>query len=217
MSFLAALCGCWTRSNPSSPQEDHPPNQHHHTNTHHPVPSNNNTADEDPGNDGYNPIIPLPAYTPRPQSIHEKTLEAHLRDPPLSSTDTNTDAFPPYTDEKSVPYAYTPPSQRPEDLTSDVSSAISFPSSYGNTSTATRDTPPPPYSPRGWSPAPSRRSMSISSVVQRQLVMTQIAQPRPVFHRPDGRTRERAGSRRSLDEVVVGRRERDRRLSWESR
>ncbi|KAA8647444.1 hypothetical protein EYZ11_004065 [Aspergillus tanneri] len=30
----------------------------------------------------------LPAYTPRPRSIHEKTLEAHMRDPPVSNTTT---------------------------------------------------------------------------------------------------------------------------------
>lgn len=92
----------------------------------------------------------------------------------------------------------------------DVSSAFSFQSSYGNTSTATRETPPPPYS-AGVSPTPSRRTtVSVSSAILRQQQMVNIAQPQPVFQRPEWMVRS---PRYSVD---VGEEVGSRRFSWES-
>ncbi|KAF9893590.1 hypothetical protein FE257_010902 [Aspergillus nanangensis] len=211
MAFFSFLCGCWTRPNTPLPQNPNPDFQPHRHQDGPPTTSVTNGLNID--DDGYSHVTPLPAYTPRPQSINEKTLEAHMRDPPISSTDAQ------FRDEKSRfifddSYSnndtHTPRSQRPEDLTSDVSSAISFPSSYGNTSTATRETPPPPYSPRAWSPVPSIRRMSISSAGFPP--MTQIVQPRPVFQRLD-----RCSARRSLHEESPPLGPESRRFSWESR
>lgn len=161
----------------------------------------------------------------------EKTLEAHMRDGPISNETTHQHAQPdpaaePSTDEKQrlaleeavntsgspnyntyYPYTTHP---RPEEVSSDVSSAVSFPSSYGNTSTATRETPPPPYSPPFLSPAPSR-SMSVSSTHQPQ-IPNAITQPRPVF--------QPAGERSSIDEQIASMSltpiPRPARYSWES-
>ena len=174
MTVFSLLCGCFRRPT------DHPPRDHPHDHrrpresdpdpTQHgpPMGSDSQTSPESV-DAGYAAITPLPAYTPHPVDVREKTLEAHLRDPPLSS-----ESYPHHTadpDAKSSfhnHYYYYNPHFHPhnsknnynnnnEDLTSDVSSAISFTSSYGNTSTATRETPPPPYSPRGVSPSPSWR------------------------------------------------------------
>ncbi|KAL4990913.1 hypothetical protein BDW68DRAFT_153613 [Aspergillus falconensis] len=160
------------------------------------------------------PYTPRPGMD---MTTQEKTLAAHMRDPSISNETYRHNQHHQYstaTDEKQrlaweevaaansnststsasdSPYPYYPyypyhTHPRPEEVSSDVSSAISFPSSYGNTSTATRETPPPPYSPRAFSPAPSRRSMSISSAyrhqqnqMQMQLPMPVITQPAPVF------------------------------------
>ncbi|KAL4780630.1 hypothetical protein BJX76DRAFT_337492 [Aspergillus varians] len=201
-----------------------------------PIPNHNiNTLEANPPQDGYNQIAPLPAYTPRPMSVQEKTLEAHMRDPSISNEtyhhhhhhhNNNNTQIPLTTDEKqrlaweeatNFPDYYPYYShQRSEEVSSDASSAFSFPSSYGNTSTATRETPPPPYSPRVLSPAPSR-SMSISSAYRNsQMQMAPITQPPPVFTRPDaGRP-----SRRSIDEQLASTTSapttRLTRASWES-
>ncbi|KAI9039038.1 uncharacterized protein KD926_010022 [Aspergillus affinis] len=165
---------------------------------------------------GYTSPPDLPAYTPRRDSIHEKTLEFHMRDPSISSASASFDQnqqsqHSDYPDEKAhYQYDQDPSlnsplrnSNRPEDLSSDVSSAISFTSSYGNTSTATRETPPPPYSPREGSPVPGR-SRSVSSVSGRGMgwavgvptQMMQIAQPRPVFQRRETLMRSFVARRR---------------------
>ncbi|KAB8255934.1 hypothetical protein BDV32DRAFT_129926 [Aspergillus pseudonomiae] len=219
MSMFNILCGCVTRSSPLSSQ---PPAQPRHQ----PQNGDNGTATYNPDSngppgmyedDGYSPVVPLPRYTPRPVSIQEKTLEAHMRDPPVSSSE-NASNSTYFQDEKDrLAFEMAPNrNHNPEDLTSEVSSAISFPSSYGNTSTATRDTPPPPYSSRGVSPAPSR-SMSVSSsgypLPPQQVAMMQIAQPRPVFQRPHGLVRN-VLSRRSFDEEHES--GRPRRFSWEN-
>ncbi|KAE8373666.1 hypothetical protein BDV26DRAFT_271544 [Aspergillus bertholletiae] len=220
MSIFNILCGCVARSSPpSSPSSAQPRHQPPQNRDNGPI-THSNADNGPPGiddEDGYSPVAPLPRYTPRPMSIQEKTLEAHLRDPPLSSADyaSNSTYFQDEKDRLAFETVYNR-NHNPEDLTSEVSSAISFPSSYGNTSTATRDTPPPPYSSRGVSPTPSR-SMSVSSSgylpSPQQVAMMQIAQPRPVFHRPDNLVRN-VLSRRSLDE---GRETgRPRRFSWES-
>ncbi|KAI9924590.1 hypothetical protein ASPWEDRAFT_518709 [Aspergillus wentii DTO 134E9] len=206
MSFLQGLCGCIAR--PSSPPRPTPAPQMM-TVSDHPRRSSN-TRSWTEGDDwaitrptdhdaGYSSVVPLPRYTPRPVSIQEKTLAAHMRDPSISSSSLSSSSYP---DEKSRNVYHS--SNRPEDLTSDVSSAISFPSSYGNTSTATGETPPPPYSPRV-SPAPSR-SMSVSSMYP-PVVPAQIAPPRPVLQRPDLPSRCRADQQRLSQH----------RRSWESR
>lgn len=218
MGILSWLCCIPSSTSPPPSASSQPRPQSTITNT-------SNTPRNDPNSieTGYTSPADLPAYTPRPVSVHEKTLELHLRDPPISSS---TSAFPPdqpqgqgqhsYPDEKAqyqYQYRYSidhpASSNRPEDLSSDVSSAISFTSSYGNTSTATRETPPPPYSPREGSPAPSR-SMSVSSGSGPGLggvPMMQIAQPRPVFQRQESLVRSLV-TRRSIEEQVErGRRE----------
>ncbi|OJI82360.1 hypothetical protein ASPTUDRAFT_32142 [Aspergillus tubingensis CBS 134.48] len=156
-TLLAALCPCSC----TSPTPPPPPNttttttynNHHH---HHP-----NSIQYQPP---LEPTLTLPAYTPHPntETLNEKTLALHLRDPPISSSsyNTNSNSFPldekhPYT----TTFTTTSTSSTPPDgmftsnnatTADDASSQISFPStthSYGNTSTATRETPPPPYSP----------------------------------------------------------------------
>ncbi|KAF7165299.1 hypothetical protein CNMCM6106_001523 [Aspergillus hiratsukae] len=219
MSFLSGLCGCFApKYSPRSPSAPAPSqamaqthHHHHHNNSNFP---SHHHPDEGPvymtfDEDGYTPPIPLPRYTPRPMSsMQEKTLEAHMRDPPISSSRSIASLH----DEKN-PRDFTSTDGDEHELTSDVSSAISFPSSYGNTSTATRETPPPPYSPR-ISPAPSR-SMSISSLYPPPLPppppMAHIAQPRPVLRR-ECLPRDLAGRGRVSFESQG-----QRRFSWESR
>lgn len=146
---------------------------------------------------GYEAVVPLPRYTPRPMTISEKTLEVHMQDVSLSSSDY-------VSDKKSEPF----PSAR-EDVDSDTSSAFSFPSScsYGNTSTATRETPPPPYSP-GPSP-PVSRAMSMSEVPDIvPPIAAHIVEPGPFdslgFLNGDSRPRRRSNGKWP------------RRLSWAS-
>ncbi|KAL2820566.1 hypothetical protein BDW59DRAFT_150701 [Aspergillus cavernicola] len=227
MSCLSSLFGCClpTRSPKPTPETQQAPNSSTNCNP----PNHTITTTLQPPQDhdqtGYNQTIPLPAYTPRPMSIQEKTLEAHMRDPPISSETYHTHLS---TDEKQrlaweeatspqPDYYYTYPTHpRPDEVTSDTSSAISFPSSYGNTSTATRETPPPPYSPRVLSPAPSR-PMSISSAYRYPPMG--IAQPPPVFQRAEGAGSRGLGSspRGSIDEQLGGSlAPGGRRYSWES-
>lgn len=117
----------------------------------------------------YWPTCPLPRYTERPISIYEKTIVFNRGSNP-QGPDLN--GFP--RDEKRQQNANDSGAQsqtgqrEPEvpvqntggDHASDVSSTFSFPSSYGNTSTATRS-PPPAYSPPT-SCAASQRTPSIS-------------------------------------------------------
>ncbi|KAJ5579677.1 uncharacterized protein N7459_005662 [Penicillium hispanicum] len=218
MSFLAALCGCFTRDDASPHRPSAPEMQasnavaHSQSSVqtghfilsgsgefirvagpgsqrgHGPPPS-----DSEDG--GYASVVPLPQYTPRPLSIHEKTLEAHLRDPPLSS-----DSHGFHADEKSR-------NLYDEDVTSDGSSDISFPSSYGNTSTATRETPPPPYSPRQSVVLSRSRSISISSA------MAVTIHPPPMARVHGSRMTTTAPSSEADDQSI----RRHRRVSWESR
>ncbi|CRG90065.1 hypothetical protein PISL3812_07106 [Talaromyces islandicus] len=113
---------------------------------------------------GYTPVVPLPRYTARPMSIHEKTLENNPR--PMRS-----DSFS-IADEKDR-QAFEAPSVQSNSTGSssatvtatmdDASSAYSFPSSLGHTSTETRDTPPPPYSTCGSSMFSRSRASSFRS------------------------------------------------------
>ncbi|KAJ5682048.1 uncharacterized protein N7477_001988 [Penicillium maclennaniae] len=156
MSFLAGLCGCFTRneasprSNPDMQTTDSQALTRHGVQTGSFILSNegnfvrsagpggrggHGNGPSDSENGGYASVVPLPQYTPRPMSINEKTLETNMRDPPMSSG--------------MLGYGHDEKSRNlyDEEVASDASSAISYPSSYGNTSTATRETPPPPYPP----------------------------------------------------------------------
>lgn len=115
---------------------------------------------------GYTPVVPLPRYTARPMSIHEKTLENNPRP-------TRTGSFS-IADEKDRQAFEAPPVQSNSTGSSsttvtatatmdDASSAYSFPSSFGHTSTETRDTPPPPYSNCGSSMFSRSRASSFRS------------------------------------------------------
>ncbi|KAL4925448.1 uncharacterized protein BDV17DRAFT_294508 [Aspergillus undulatus] len=237
MSCLSSIFSCCLPTKKSTEKsEAQTPHTQTSTNstTHHPISNhyhhdiNNDTLEQSQDQNGYNAVVPLPAYTPRPTSIQEKTLEAHMRDPAISSETYHQHTSdekqrlaweeatsepqprspsPSYNYNHNYNHTYSnfyysyPTHPPPEEVSSDVSSAISFPSSYGNTSTATRETPPPPYSPPALSPAPSR-SMSISSAYRHppphpsQLPMAAITQPPPVFSA--GRP-----ARRSFDEQIV--------------
>lgn len=97
---------------------------------------------------GYMPVVPLPRYTPRPVSIHEKTLDGNTRlnesgdITPRGSMEKNRHEFEESSAQSSQPTGTTTTATATMD---DASSAYSFPSSFGHTSTDTRDTPPPPY------------------------------------------------------------------------
>src|ERR1700761_6754943 len=139
MSFLANLCGCFACNHKPSPSSStsRPEMQvsRRPTHTRSGVPTGHFTlsaegdfvrraVDDDIGAEygphtagsGYTNVVPLPQYTPRPMSAHEKTLEAHMRDPSVSSSEY-------FTNEKSRNL------YDEEEVTSDGSSAISFPSS----------------------------------------------------------------------------------------
>ncbi|KAL1966407.1 hypothetical protein VTN77DRAFT_4549 [Rasamsonia byssochlamydoides] len=145
--------------------------------------------------EGYVPVVPLPRYTPRPVSVHEKTLQSSA-DQDASGAATRRDP-----DEKNRRDFEDPSSQPTENNTSadDASSAFSFPSSFGHTSTETRDTPPPPYSSCTSLVPPRSRASSMNQRVEvAQMTahhmqgpspitpppMVHIPQPRPVFQRP---------------------------------
>ncbi|CAG7991596.1 unnamed protein product [Penicillium salamii] len=214
MSFLAGLCGCFVRDetdekspHSSSPETVHQRSDHNRVQTgsftlsnngqfirtESPAGVNGHGPPTDSEDGGYSSVVPLPEYTARPMSLHEKTLESHMRDPSVSS---ETLSYP--QDEKNRQLY-------DEEVTSDSSSAISFPSSFGNTSTATRETPPPPYSPRHSVMMSRSRSMSISSA------MAVVINPPPSARLNASRT----GPTYSEDDNRSIRRH--RRVSWESR
>ncbi|EFR00005.1 hypothetical protein MGYG_03012 [Nannizzia gypsea CBS 118893] len=206
--FFASLCSCFpsrgrneekeqeystTRPDTQSSQPSHPSNY----NRYQPF------VDE---NDPYHSSQPLPRYTARPISIQEKTLAISGRRS-LCERDHSRD-------EKSDNiYDRRSPSNNAdnavEDDSSDASSQISFPTSIGNTSTATGETPPPPYSSYCSSRANSHRSMSISiptnytgtteTDASSIITPSPIASPPPVFCRDhtgsSRRSYENAGNR----------------------
>lgn len=150
---------------------------------------------------GYASVVSLPRYTPRPVSLREKTVDAHLRSSrPPSLSSRGSDSM----DEKQQ-LEYDPEGGVVAD---DGSSAFSFQSSYGNTSTATRETPPPPYSPRMSrsmsSSISSQRAMPVPVPLHMQMqpIAQPIAQPRPVYQRPEwiGRTSPRSSEEGSRNE-----------------
>lgn len=97
----------------------------------------------------YRAVVPLPPYTAHPMSTNEKTLEVNISSSSSSK----------YAEDEKSPELDPFPAGVSEDMCSDTSSAVSFPSTCGNTSTATRETPPPPYSSGPSTPA-SRTSTS---------------------------------------------------------
>lgn len=212
MSFLAGLCGCLTRSDTPPSVSPEMQSTHGQSRTRSGIQTGQFTFSDQGGfihtacprrggqgaplgnlEEGYASVVPLPQYTPRPMSIHEKTLETNMRDPPVSS--------------RSAEYPHDEKSRNlyDDDVTSDSSSAFSYPSSYGNTSTATRETPPPPYSPRVSAVLSRSRSVSVSSA------MAVTVHP-PAVARVHG---SRSGGPPSIaDDQSI---RRHRRLSWESR
>lgn len=119
---------------------------------------------------GYAPVVPLPRYTPRPMSIHEKTLENNIHQTQHRPDEKNRQDFDEEdgalhsqnTGSSSVTVtATTAPTG--STIMDDASSAYSFPSSFGHTSTETRDTPPPPYSSCGSSFYSRSRASSVRS------------------------------------------------------
>jgi len=188
---MSLLCGCFTSSDsrrtrtqtqtPYDPQAGFVRRDIH---VDLPQYSNDPTLDEA---EGYLPVAPLPRYTPRPVSSHEKTLQSS------SEQDSSGTVTPRNPDEKNR-YDFEEPSSRPTE--DDASSAFSFPSSFGHTSTDTRDTPPPPYaSCTSLVPSRSRASSMNQRPEGTQMhahpmqcpspitppPMVHIAQPRPVF------------------------------------
>ncbi|CAG7924540.1 unnamed protein product [Penicillium olsonii] len=214
MSFFAGLCGCFARdeADEKSPQQSLPETAERRPNhtgvqtgsftlsssgqfmrTESPAGVNGHGPPTDSEDGGYSSVVPLPEYTARPMSLHEKTLESHMRDPSVSSETLS------YQHDEKDRHIYD------EEVTSDSSSAISFPSSFGNTSTATRETPPPPYSPRHSVMLSRSRSMSISSA------MAVVINPPPSARLATSRT----GPTYSEEDNRSIRRH--RRVSWESR
>ncbi|KAJ5915794.1 hypothetical protein N7454_010935 [Penicillium verhagenii] len=217
MSFLSSLCGCFSHKNapPHSCQPEMQSIRQHHSQTHShsgiqtgrfilsgegefiraagASEQDGHGPPPDDSNGGYASVVPLPQYTLRPTSIHEKTLEGNMRDPPISS---DSQAY--FADEKNR-------NLYDEDVSSDSASTLSYPSSYGNTSTATRETPPPPYSPRHSAMLSRSRSISISSA----MAVTINAPPMARVH--GGRTTAPSSE---ADDISI---RRHRRGSWESR
>jgi hypothetical protein len=89
------------------------------------------TADDN----GDKTVVPLP-HNLRPMITHKQCLETQPLGPLMSS-----EATVPFHQEGKFCRLYD------DEMTSDDSSAISFPSTYGDTSTATTESLPPPYSP----------------------------------------------------------------------
>lgn len=218
MSFLGGFCGCFTRNDASPHSIPEMQTSNSQTLTRNGVQTgsfilsgegnfiraagpggrggNGDGLGPPPGGSedgGYANVVPLPQYTPLPMSIHEKTLETNMRDPAMSS-----DSFGYGHDEKSR-------NLYDEEITSDSSSTISYPSSYGNTSTATRETPPPPYSPRQSAALSRSRSISVSSAMG-------ITLNQPPVARVHGW--QSGGPPSEADDRSI---RRHRRVSWESR
>lgn len=220
MSFLTNIfCGCFachSTRRPSRPmmQVPHDPQAGF-------VPRNGDLSHDNSHigsgidfDDGYVPVVPLPRYTPRPMSSYEKTLQGHPRDPSTSSMSGPRD-------EKDRQDVKEPCSPTNEDANSIVSSVVSIPSSHGNTSTATRETPPPPYSPPPW----ESMSMQGTGTTYASLYtagteeaspitpppMIHIPQPQPVLRQLDFLGRAPANAAPASHDLQ------QRRRSWESR
>lgn len=234
MSFLSKFCGCFAVDR--SPHRLSCPYEYPIENIGNGYPrravgqntNNDNGADGNYSSDiegsMYSPTVPLPRYTPHPSVMNEKTLAferpARSSWTSLSESRNQTNTF--AADEKN-PNEFRISSEGPrhhgshgnsngqnsDDSNSDASSTLSYPSSYGNTSTATAS-PPPPYS----SPPPAGSIMSQRTEEGRYSQDTSpsptsppvihIPQPQPVLQRAqflyqvnDGRERRRSGEGRN--------------------
>jgi hypothetical protein len=142
---MSDLCGCFASSESSSQPRSQVPIDAQ-AGFARPGESHTEPPHYDVVDGGYMPVVPLPRYTQRPVSIHEKTLESNAR------TNESGEITPRGSMEKNR-YEFGEPSAQSSQRTGtttaatldDASSAYSFPSSFGHTSTDTRDTPPPPY------------------------------------------------------------------------
>ncbi|KAH8700150.1 hypothetical protein BGW36DRAFT_373530 [Talaromyces proteolyticus] len=119
---------------------------------------------------GYTPVVPLPRYTPRPLSIHEKTLENNFQNQ-NGHNQPGRGSFGALDEKNRQDFEDAPVQSHSTGSSSatvtatmdDASSAYSFPSSFGHTSTETRDTLPPPYSSCGSSMFSRSRASSLRS------------------------------------------------------
>lgn len=175
MAFLASLCSCCLstdRQTQKSPNQYTPNTTSHHAQPYQGYDQMNHHQsqpfiDED---DPFHSSQPLPRYTERPTSIREKTLafsgRRSIADDPVPRNEKNIDITQTPSQPQPQPQSQSQPHESAttssDDHFSDASSTFSLPSSFGNTSTATGETPPPPYSIIS-SRAPSQRSMSIST------------------------------------------------------
>lgn len=142
--------------------------------------------------DRYYSHVPLPRYTPHPVEVHDEKPPAFEDVNALSNRQRRSE----YPSDEKTPLDFEVNQARTRsagDHSSEASSIFSFPSTFGNTSTATTETPPPPYSIRSSRPS-SRRSFAISlstsltSVTQTSEPSTPIAQPPPVLYRDHNTT-----------------------------
>ncbi|KAM5445224.1 hypothetical protein MaudCBS49596_007706 [Microsporum audouinii] len=210
MAFFASICSCYTTQGRKKQKESdcspppHPeiqPSQPANYNRYQPF------VDE---NDPYHSSQPLPRYTARPISIQEKTLAISGRQS-ICDRDYPRDEKGQIQANQNI-YNRRSPNNIAEDDSSDASSQISFPSSLGNTSTATGETPPPPYSYCS-SVAQSHRSMSISipathtgteTDASSMMLPSPIATPPPVFCRDNtGSSRRSYESGRSRKDSTL--------------
>ncbi|KAL1976694.1 hypothetical protein VTN31DRAFT_2976 [Thermomyces dupontii] len=119
---------------------------------------------------GYTPVVPLPRYTPRPASIYEKTLHTSAHHGPSNPDGKDRSLFAEQqprchsTEATMAPTKTGMSSTTTTTMMDDASSAYSFPSSFGQTSTATRDTPPPPYASCASLPLVRSRTSSVRTV-----------------------------------------------------
>jgi hypothetical protein len=162
---MPQLCGCFHSSEPESPKTQVPACPD--AGFVHRVNSQSQPPRYDPVDNGYTPVVPLPRYTPRPVSIHEKSIGSnfHEQQQHRQPDEKNPQDF----EELDAPVqAHSTGASSSSNATvtatmDDASSAYSFPSSFGHTSTDTRDTPPPPYSSCGGSLYSRSRASSLRS------------------------------------------------------
>ncbi|KAL1992023.1 hypothetical protein VTN49DRAFT_4055 [Thermomyces lanuginosus] len=153
--------------------------------------SNRWSSDEPPryeslDDTGYTPVVPLPRYTPRPEGMHEKTLDHNPHPANPDEKDRSLfDEQQQHRDSTEAPIAPTKTgisSTTTTTMMDDASSAYSFPSSFGQTSTATRDTPPPPYASCASLPLVRSRTSSMRTVPP----CSSFCEERPPSATPEG-------------------------------
>lgn len=123
---------------------------------------------------GYTPVVPLPRYTPHAVSTHEKSIENNFHDQQYHQRNPDRKDRQDFEQQEATLHTHNTGGSSSSGATvtatvdDDASSAYSFPSSFGQTSTATRETPPPPYSSCGSASLYSRsRASSLRSYHRR--------------------------------------------------